>query len=371
MDTRDLFKIIVKEKASDLIIKSGACPAMRAQGRIKFISETKVPDAFAEALVAQVLPERTRARFEETGEADASYEVEGVGRFRANVFRQRGRLCLVFRHVLDAVPSLEDLNMPVRQLEELASLQRGLVLVTGTAGSGKSTTLASMIEFMNRHFARHIVTIEDPIEYVFVDRKSMINQREIGFDTLDYSSALRHVVRQTPDVIFLGEMRDPVTVMSALAAAETGHLVLSSLHSVNAIQTVERVLSFFPPHQHDQVRLQLSLTLEGVVSQRLLPRKGDQTRVPAAEILLATPTVRDLLYEGKTRELPKAIHEGSHYYGSQTFHQSLVALYRAGLIAFEDALSASDNPDELKLDLRGITKGAAANDFNFETLKNG
>jgi twitching motility protein PilT len=292
-----------------------------------------------------------------------------VGRFRANIFRQRGRLCLVFRHVLDTIPTLEDLNLPVRQVEELASLQRGLVLVTGTAGSGKSTTLASMVEFMNHHFARHIVTIEDPIEFVFLDRMSMINQREIGFDTLDYSSALRHVVRQTPDVILLGEMRDPETVTAALSAAETGHLVLSSLHTVNAVQTVERILSFYPPHQHDQVRLQLSLVLEGVVSQRLLPRKGDQSRVPAVEVLLGTPTVRDLLYEGKTRELTKAIHEGSHYYGSQTFQQSLVLLYRNGLISFDDALAASDNPDELKLDLRGITKGAAANDFNFDSLK--
>jgi len=366
MDTRELFRILVKEKASDLIIKANACPAMRVQGRIKFISETKVPEAFAKTLCDEVLPQRLRERFDKVGEADTSYEVESVGRFRANVFRQRGRLCLVFRHVLDNVPAMAELNLPAKQLQELASLQRGLVLVTGTTGSGKSTTVATMIEFMNHHFARHIVTIEDPIEYVFQDRKSMINQREIGFDTMTYDAALRHVVRQTPDAIFLGEMRDQATVVAALSAAETGHLVISTLHTVNAIQAVERILSFFPPHQHDQVRLQLSLNLEGVVSQRLLPRKNDQTRVPAIEVMLGTPTVRDLLFEGKTRELHKAIYEGSHYYGSQTFNQSLRSLYKSGLITYEDAMAAADNPDELKLELRGISKGAAAGDFDFK-----
>jgi twitching motility protein PilT len=366
MDTRELFRILVKEKASDLIIKANACPAMRVQGRIKFISESKVPEAFARALLDEVLPERLRERFDKVGEADTSYEVESVGRFRANVFRQRGRLCLVFRHVLDHVPTMQELHLPVKQLQELASLPRGLVLVTGTTGSGKSTTVATMIEYMNHHFARHIVTIEDPIEFVFVDRKSMINQREIGFDTMTYDAALRHVVRQTPDVIFLGEMRDQPTVVAALSAAETGHLVISTLHTVNAVQAVERILSFFPPHQHDQVRLQLSLNLEGVLSQRLLPRKNDQTRVPAIEIMLGTPTVRDLLFEGKTRELHKAIYEGSHYYGSQTFNQSLRHLYKHGLITYEDAMAAADNPDELKLELRGISKGAATGDFDFK-----
>jgi len=366
MDTRELFRILVKERASDLIIKSNACPAMRVQGRVKFISESRVPEAFARALCDEVLPDRLKERFERTGEADASYEVEEVGRFRANVFRQRGRLCLVFRHVLDQVPSLQQLNLPVRQVEELAALQRGLVLVTGTTGSGKSTTLAAMVEHMNHHFQRHIVTIEDPIEYVLVDRKCMINQREIGFDTMTYDAALRHVVRQTPDVILLGEVRDMATMQAALSAAETGHLVLSTLHTVNGVQTVERILSFFPPHQHQQVRLQLSLTLEGVLSQRLLPRKSDQTRVPAVEILVATPTIRDLLFEGKTRELHKAIYEGSHYYGTQTFNQSLRTLFKNGLITYEDAMAAADNPDELKLELRGISKGAATADFDFK-----
>ncbi len=366
MDTRELFRILVRGGGSDLVIKAGGCPAMRVQGRIKFVSESRVPDAFAEALAQQVVPEKLRAKFERSGEVDCSHVVEDVGRFRANLFRQQGKLTLVFRHVAEQVPSMEELNLPAKQLKALAALQRGLVLVTGTTGSGKSTTLASMVEYMNHHFARHIITIEDPIEYVFVDRKSLINQREVGFDTDNYTQALRHVVRQTPDVILLGEMRDAETVEAALAAAETGHLVLSTLHTVNAVQSVERILGFFEPHHHAQLRLQLSLVLEGVISQRLLPRKNDQTRVPAVEILLATPTVRDLLYEGKTRELTKAIYEGAHYYGTQTFQQSLVNLYRETLITYDDALAASDNPDELKLELRGITKGSAAGDFNFK-----
>ena len=365
MDYRELFRILVKERGSDLIIKANGCPAMRVQGRIKFVSETKVPPPFAKNLADQVIPESLRERFQERGELDCSYIVEDVGRFRANIFRQQGDLCLVFRHVVDSVPTMAELHLPQRQLEELASLQRGLVLVTGPTGSGKSTTLATMVEHMNLHFRRHIITIEDPIEYVFTDRKSMINQREIGFDTVDYEEALRHVVRQTPDVILLGEMRDAETVTAALNAAETGHLVLSTLHTVNAVQTVERILNFYPPHQHAQVRMQLSLVLEGVICQRLLSRKNDQSRVPALEILLNTPTVRDFLYEGKTRELRKAIYEGAHYYGTQTFHQSLVHLYREGLISYDDAMGAADSPDELKLELRGITKGSATSDFDF------
>ncbi|MFQ5844018.1 MAG: type IV pilus twitching motility protein PilT [Planctomycetota bacterium] len=366
MDTLELFRILVKERGSDLIIKANACPAMRVDGRIKYLGESRVPEAFARALLEQVLPEKMLRKFEAEGEADTSYEIEGIGRFRANVFLQRGRLCLVFRHVLAQVPDFKQLNLPVKQIQELASLQRGLVLVTGMAGSGKTTTLAAMLEFMNHHFQRHIVAIEDPIEYVFTDRKSMINQREVGFDTRDFNTALRQVVRQTPDVILIGEMRDQETVAGALSAAETGHLVLSSLHTVNAVQTVERILSFFPAHQHEQIRLELSLTLEGILSQRLLPRKNSEGRVPAVEILLGTPRIRELLYGGATRELVKAVEEGAHYYGTQTFLQSLRDLFSRGLISIEDALAAADNPDELKLELRGVTRGSSVADFDFK-----
>ncbi|MHC4959492.1 MAG: type IV pilus twitching motility protein PilT [Planctomycetota bacterium] len=367
MEYRELFRILVKDQGSDLIIKSSGCPAMRIQGHVKFVSETPVPTAFAEMLAEEVIPEGLRDRFERSGELDCSYAVEGVGRFRANIFRQQGELCLVFRHVHSDVPSMDDLHLPKRQLHQLAGLERGLVLVTGQTGCGKSTTLAAVVDYMNHHYQRHIITIEDPIEYIFTDRKSMINQREIGFDTLSYEAALRQVVRQTPDVILLGEMRDADTVAAAMSAAETGHLVLSTLHTVNAVQTVERILNFFPPHQHQEVRMQLSLVLEGVMCQRLVRKKDSHGRVPAIEILLNTPTIRDLLFEGKTRELRKALYEGAHYYGTQTFQQSLIQLYHDGLVSYDDVMAAADSPDELKLELRGINKGSHANqDFAFE-----
>ena len=252
---------------------------------------------------------------------------------------------------------MEDLLLPPVPIKKLAMLSRGLVLVTGIAGSGKSTTLAAMIDYMNNNTQRHIVTIEDPIEFMFQDLSSAITQREVGIDTKDYLGALKTVVRQTPDVIFVGEMRDYETVSAALTAAETGHLVLSTLHTVNAVQTVERIMSFFPPHQHDTVRLQLSLVLEGVVSQRLIGRRSSEGRVPAVEILLGTPTVKEMILEGRTRELAEALEAGHEYYGSQSFNQSLVGLVREGVIDFDDAMAAADSPDELKLALRGITKG--------------
>jgi twitching motility protein PilT len=229
--------------------------------------------------------------------------------------------------------------------------------VTGTAGSGKSTTLAAMLDWINRNEARHVVTLEDPVEFLFTDDKSTFNQREVGVDTTSFAAALRSVVRQAPDVIMVGEMRDPETVASALQAAETGHLVFSTLHTVNAVQTVERILSFFPPHHHNLVRMQLAMLLEGVVSQRLITRRDGGGRVPAAEILLATPTAREMLADGRTRELTRCIEDGHEHYGSQTFNQSLAKLVKTGKIAIEEGLSASDNAEGLKLELRGIVRG--------------
>jgi twitching motility protein PilT len=244
-------------------------------------------------------------------------------------------------------------------LKRLASLKRGLVLATGTAGSGKSTTLASMIEYVNRNMNKHIITIEDPIEFRFEDKRSIVNQREVGADVADFSSALRQAVRQSPDVILIGEMRDAETVQAAISAAETGHLVFSTLHTVNAVQTVERIITFFPPHQHDLMRMQLALNLAGVVSMRLIKNKDGSALVPAVEMLMNTPTVRELLEQGQTRSLPKALAEGG-YYGTMTFNQSLIRLFQAGNISLEDALVASDNPDELKMQMRGIQQGSMA-----------
>jgi twitching motility protein PilT len=241
-------------------------------------------------------------------------------------------------------------------------MKRGLVLATGTAGSGKSTTLAAMLEYVNRNMNKHIITIEDPIEYRFEDKRSIVNQREVGVDVSNFSSALRQAVRQSPDVIFIGEMRDAETVQAAISAAETGHLVFSTLHTVNAVQTVERIITFFPPHQHELVRLQLALNLAGVVSLRLIKNKEGTAMVPAVELLINTPTVRELLEQGQTRSLPKALAEGS-YYGTMTFNQSLIRLFQAGNISLEDALLASDSPDELKMQMRGITQGGQVRPF--------
>ncbi|MHC4858961.1 MAG: type IV pilus twitching motility protein PilT [Planctomycetota bacterium] len=365
LDLERLFRIMLTEKASDLIIKTGSCPAIRVDGRIRFISDQKITPTFSQEVLLRILDDVNQETFFNCGEVDVAFEMAGVGRFRANVYRQCGHIGCSLRHVKDDVPTLRDLNLPAEQLERLGSLQRGLVLATGVAGSGKSTTLAAMVQFINMHFEKHIITVEDPIEFMYHDRKSVVTQREVGGDTMDFHSALKHIVRQTPDVILIGEMRDKETMEAALAAAETGHLVFSTLHTVNAIQTVERIISFFPPHQHELIRQQLSMVLEGVISLRLLQMRDTFGRIPAVELMLATPTVREILSEGRTKELARAIYEGADYFGTQTFNQSLVKLYKSGSISYEDALASADNPDELKLEIRGISKGGKA-DFDFD-----
>ncbi len=357
MTLQQLLQTMVRERASDLFLKTGAPPAFRVDGLLRRATGAPPADApFMESVAAEVLDARDRAAFENAGEADAAYELPDTGRFRVNAFHQRGAAAFVFRHIPRAIPTLEDLALPAEQLRKLAARQRGLVLVTGIAGSGKSTCLAAMIDYVNSNFRRHVVTIEDPIEFVHDDKLCLIEQREIGIDTSAFATALKHCVRQSPDVILLGEMRDQETMEAALNAAETGHLVLSTLHTVNAIQTVERIINYFPPHMHDLVRMQLAMVLEGVVSLRLLRRKDGPGRVPAAEIMMATPTVREMLQQGRTRQLGTALREGG-YFGTQTFGQALKALLDRGVIAEEDALASADNPEELRLELRGIVRG--------------
>jgi twitching motility protein PilT len=357
MRPEDLFRHLVQAQGSDLIVRVNGRPSIRLDGRVRFISDVPCTPALAQEIFERVLDARQQESFFRTGEADSAYEIAGLGRFRVNVFRQRGRVGFVFRHVRSDVPELNTLNLPEEQLIRLVKLRRGLVLITGTAGCGKSTTLAAMLDWLNRNESRHIVTLEDPVEFLFEDEKCTFNQREIGVDTLSFHAALKHVVRQAPDIIMVGEMRDKETVESVLQAAETGHLVLSTLHTVNAVQTVERIISFFPPHHHNLIRMQLSMLLEGVMSQRLIVKRGDHGRLPAFELMMATPTIRELLAEGRTRELRKAIHEGHEHYGTMTFNQSLVRLLRLGKIGLEEAVAASDNPDELKLEMRGILTG--------------
>lgn len=353
---QDLLKIMVKESASDLILKSGGCPAMRVGGQIQFLGDTALGSDQMEECLKGLLDERGLEDFSRHGAADRAISIPEVGRFRCNAFHQGGEIGFVFRSIKREVASFKELNLPVEPLKQLASRKRGLVLATGVAGSGKTTALASMIEFINCNHQRHIITVEDPIEYLYEDRRSVVSQREIGTDVVSFPQALRHAVRQSPDVILIGEMRDRETCEAAIAAAETGHLVLSTLHTVNAVQTVERIITFFPPHQHDLIRQQLSLNLAGVLSLRLIKTKEGSAMIPASELLVSTPTVRELLEKGQTRNLPHALADGA-YYGTMTFNQSLIRLFESGNIALEDALAASDQPDELKMQMRGITHG--------------
>jgi twitching motility protein PilT len=357
MELASIFAAMVKEEASDLFLKVGVPPAVRVLGRVVSMGGNPLTEENMLEIFNEVCDDFAKKKFAEKGEVDISYEIYGVGRFRANIFRQRGYIGMVFRHIHSKIPTMEELSLPPDQLKRLAMLPRGLVLVTGTAGSGKSTTIASMINYINETEERHIITIEDPIEFTFTDKKCVIEQREIGQDTDSFVTALKNAVRQSPDIIFIGEMRDLETMEAAINAAETGHLVFSTLHSLNAMQTVDRVVNMFPPHHHSFLQLQLAQLLEGVVSQRLLPTKEGTARMPAIELMLSTPTIQELLLHGKTRELYKALKEGT-YYGCMTYNQSLKSLLERDLITLEDALGAADSPDELKLELRGISKDA-------------
>ncbi len=361
MTLKALLDSAVKLGASDLLLKAGARPALRVHGRLRFLDAPPITPDFAQQALAAVADEERRRVFERRGEVDLSYEEEGVGRFRVNIFRQQGFVSLVCRHVKYDIPSLKELRLPQRTLENMVTQPRGLILVTGVTGSGKSTTLAAMIEHLNQTQSKHVVTIEDPIEYVYADKKCLIDQRQLREDTMSYASAMRHVVRQAPDVILIGEMRDRETMDAAINAAETGHLVLSTLHTVNASQTVERMINFFPPHQHEFIRLQLSLLLVGSISQRLVPTADGKGRAPAVEILANSPRVRELLREGQTIELYHAMKEGD-FYGMQTFNQSLIKWIKAGVVKLEDAVAASDDPDELRLELEGVTLGGRRSD---------
>ncbi len=364
MELHEMLRKMVIEKASDLFIKVGSPPSLRIDGSISFLDTDEITPQDAME-VYEIIEDSKKEGFQGKTDVDLAYELPGIGRFRVNLFKQKGTLAFVFRHIQSTVPSFDKLNLPNKTLTDMALQPRGLVLITGTTGSGKSTTLAAMISYVNDHANKHILTIEDPIEYIFKDRKSVIDQREIGIDVPDFTSALKHAVRQSPDLILIGEMRDRETMEAALSAAETGHLVMATLHTVNATQTVERIINYFPPHQHELIRLQLSLILTGVISQRLIPRKNEPGRVPAVEIMTDTPTVKELLATGKTKELYNVIKDGE-YFGCQTFNQALKKLYQDDQISLENALEASDFPDELKLDLKGIYRGAMATDFNFD-----
>jgi pilus retraction protein PilT len=358
MNIREVLRAMVQLRASDLFLKVGGPPQVRVDGTVRQLGNTGLTkDDMKEAFV-MLVDEPSRESFRKSHEADTAFEEEGLGRFRVNVFMQRGQIGFVLRHVRSDIPGFQDLGLPIDTFERMSLLRRGLILVTGITGSGKSTTLAAMIQYMNKNTNRHIITVEDPIEYSYIDDRCVINQREVGIDTRDFKTALRNAMREAPDVILIGEMRDVETVQAAIDAAETGHLVLSTLHTINAQQTMERIINFFPPYQHNLIRMQLSMVFQAVVSQRLIPRKDQPGRVPGLELMIATPTIKQMLEEGRTPELYAAIRDSEHF-GCVTFNQSLFKLYEQGTISREDALATSDNPDEMEMLFRGIQRGAS------------
>jgi len=356
MHVNDLLKLAVESGASDLHLKVGSYPMLRVRGvLVPALSDKRVDHDDMVAMAAAVLPTASRERFKEQHEVDLAYSVNGLGRFRCNAFQQRGTIGMSFRVIPMKAATIEDLALP-KVLKTIAAEERGLILVTGTTGSGKSTTLAAMIEEINSSRTTHIITIEDPIEYLHRDNQSIVNQREVGADTLSFSHALRSALRQDPDVILLGEMRDFETIETALLAAETGHLVLSTLHTLDATETINRIVAVFQPHYQQQVRIQLASVLKAVVSMRLMPRVDIKGRVPAVEVLITTPFIRDCIIDKeKTHLIPGAIAQGTSQYGMQTFDQSIFGLFEQGLVSHDEALRWASNVDEFKLKIQGIS----------------
>lgn len=368
MDINELLKEAHGQGASDLHLKVGSHPIVRINGELRpLATDKRLSQEDTLKIAFTVMSPGQREVFKKRNDLDLAYSVPGLGRFRSNIFIQRGTIGLVFRVIPMRIPTIEELLLP-DILKKLAMEPRGLILVTGTTGSGKSTTLAAMIDQINNNKTDHIMTIEDPIEYLHRDKRSIVNQREIGSDTESFSKALRAALRQDPDVILVGEMRDFETIQTALTAAETGHLVLSTLHTSDATETVNRVISVFPPYQHKQIRIQLSSVLRGIISMRLVPRADGKGRVPAVEVLVATATIKDCILDpDKTKIIPDMIAQGAIHYGMQTFDQSLFHLFKSGLISYEEALKRATNPDDFALKVKGIH---STSDLTFEDKEN-
>ncbi|MDD5355656.1 MAG: PilT/PilU family type 4a pilus ATPase [Candidatus Omnitrophica bacterium] len=356
MHIKDILMSMVEKDASDLFIKLDSPVSMRIYGKVVRIDDfPSVGMSDLNRIIDSICNEKTKDTFDKNMDVDFSFNQEGVGRFRVSLFLQRGVPSIVMRRVKEQVGSFSDLNLPNDALRKLSQEVRGLVLLTGPAGNGKSTTIASMIDYINENQNRHIITFEDPIEFIFPDKKSIIDQRELGLDVKSYPIALRQITLQSPDVIFIGTIRDLPTMSAALIAAEMGTLVLSTLHTNNSAQTVERIVNFFPPHQHDEVRMQLSFLLKGVISLRLLPKADGSGRIPAYEVMTLTPTISRLIRENKSRDITRYLEEGEMF-GMQSFKQSLSRLVRDNKISKEDAYTFSDSKEELDLELRGIKR---------------
>jgi twitching motility protein PilT len=367
LELNDILQIAVKGNASDIHLKAGLPPLFRVDGALVPLKngERLSPEQLF-GITNQVMTPGQKAHFERNHEVDLAYSIAGLGRFRVNAFMQRGTIGIVFRVIPFGVKTIEQLHLP-KVVERIAMEQRGLILVTGTTGSGKSTTLAAMIDYINTNRTCHIITIEDPIEFLIRDKRSVVNQREIGVDTNSFASALRSALRQDPDVILVGEMRDFETIETAITAAETGHLVMSTLHTIDAPETITRIVSVFPPHQQPQIRLQLSTIIKGIISQRLVPRADGKGRVPAVEVLVSTARVRECIGEkDKQKEITDAIAKGFTTYGMQTFDQSLMQHIKNGLITYDEALLHVSNPDDFALRYKGIASTSDSSWDEFE-----
>ncbi len=361
MHINDVLKAATERKASDVHLKVGAHPLIRVDGTLVPLVEFKrLMQEDTIAMAFSMMSTQQKEKFKQFLEIDIAYSVPGLGRFRCNIFQQRGSVGLVLRLIPARILNIRELLLPP-VLEKISGEERGLVLVTGTTGSGKSTTLAAMIDRINSTRPEHVITIEDPIEYLHRDKKGFINQREVEVDTSSFSTALRAALRQDPDVVLVGEMRDLETISTALLAAETGHLVLSTLHTLDATETIQRIIAVFPPPEQKQIRLQMATTLRAVISQRLVRRSDGVGRVPAVEVLISTAYIRDcIINPDKTRLIHDAIAAGTSQYGMQTFDQSLYDLYSRNLITYEEALIRASNPDEFKLRVQGVRSAADA-----------
>lgn len=347
----EYLRAAVERGGSDLHIKVGHPPVVRVHGELIEIDAPELTAQDTEKMARAILPASLSDAFDATGGADFAHTVPDIGRFRVNVFRQREMVGIAFRYVLSAPPVIDELSLPLT-VERIASEPRGLVLVTGPTGSGKTTTCAAMINHINCSRSCNIVSLEDPIEILHTDKLALINQREIGSDAESFAAGLRHAMRQDPDVIFVGEMRDPETVWAALSASETGHLVISTLHTIDSQETVNRIVEFFPEERHRQVRHSLASALRGIVSQRLLPRKDERGLIPAVEVLVATGRIHEAIIDPEeTRMIPDIIAEGE-FYGMQTFDQALLRMYESGAVTLEDALQTATNPHDLQLAMR-------------------
>lgn len=367
MDLNEILTIAFKAKGSDVHIKTGLPPIVRIDGRLHPIPNVPrlSPDFVSDAANA-MMNDRQRRIFEENFEVDLAYAVPGLGRFRASIYRQRGTVAMVFRSIAFVIPTLEGLNLPP-VMQKVCREERGLILVTGTTGSGKSSTLAAMIDTINKSRTCNIITIEDPVEFLHRDNKSIISQREIGTDTHTFSAALKSALRQDPDVILVGEMRDYETIETAMTAAETGHLVMSTLHTMDAAETINRIIGAFPPYHQRQVRIQLASIIKAVISQRLVPKSDGKGRVPAVEVMLASARVRECIDDkDKTKQLNEAISQGYVTYGMQSFDQSLMKLFSNKLITYDEALRQCSNPDDFALKISGISSTSDASWDDFE-----